>query len=58
MHLTDEVNFWQPPDLPLANHVHRLISRDGSLRSMDGPEPQARGHALLHESVILLQNIV
>src|SRR5262249_53161619 len=58
MHLTEDVSLCQPPDLSLANHIHCLISRDGSQRSVDGSEPQAGGHALLHESVILLQHII
>ena len=53
MHLTRDVTFCQPPDLPLANHIHCLISRDGSQCSLDGSEPEAGGHALLDESVIL-----
>ena len=58
MHLTEDVSLCQPPDLSLANHIHCLISRDGSQRSIDGSEPQADRHPLLHESVILLQHII
>ena len=58
MHLAEDVILGQPADLPFSNHVHRLIARDGSQRPVVGSEPQAGGDALLHESVILLQNVV
>src|SRR6516162_6672828 len=58
MYLTQDVTFCQPPNLSLANHIHGFVSRDGTQCSLDGSEPEAGGHALLHESMILLQNII
>ena len=56
--LADDVALRQPFHLAFADHVHGLVSGDGSDRPVDGSEPQAGGNSLLHKSMILFQHIV
>ena len=56
--LASDIAFRQPPDLPFADHVHRLIAGNGSQRPIDGPEPQSDRDSSLEESVVLLEHIV
>src|SRR5258705_3661048 len=56
--LADDVALRQPFHLSFANHVHGLVSGNGSDRPVGGSEPQAGGDSLLHESMILLQDII
>src|SRR6266705_6820468 len=56
--LPNDVALGQPFHLSFANHVHGLIARDGSDRPVGGSKPQAGGDSLLHESMILLQDII
>ena len=56
--LTNDIALCQPAHLSLADHVHRLVSLDRSQRIIDGSEPEAGGDPLLHESMILLQDII
>jgi hypothetical protein len=45
MHLAEDVILCQLAELPFANHVHRLIARDGSQRPVEGSEPQSAASA-------------
>ena len=56
--LTRGIALRQPPDLPLADHVHRLITGDGPQGTLHRSEPLTGRHSSLKESVILLQHIV
>src|SRR5215475_6920525 len=58
MDLASNIAFCQAPDLPFADHVHRLITGDGSQGAFHRSEPQAGRHSSLKESMILLQHIV
>src|SRR5262249_44797323 len=58
MDLTGGIALSQPPDLPLADHVHRLISGDGPQRALHRSGPLIGRHSSLKESVIFLQHIV
>jgi len=57
-HVPDYIALRQPPDLPLPDHVHRLVACDSSQRTIDGSEPEAGRNPLPDETVILLQYIV
>src|SRR5215813_6783072 len=56
--LADNVGLRQPSDLPLADDVHRLVRYDRVQRAVDGSEPLAGNHPLLHKPMVLLNHIV
>ena len=56
--LPKDVALLQPPDLPLANHVHRLNTLNGSPRRVKCPEPLHGSDPAFDRPVILLHHIV
>jgi len=56
--LSDNITLWQPAHLSFAGHVHGFVALDRSQCAIDGSEPKAGGGALLHESIILLQDFI
>src|SRR3954451_7735578 len=53
--LADNVALRQPPDLPLSDDVHCLVTRDGVQCAVHGPEPLAGDDTLLHKTVVIVQ---
>src|SRR5215469_18875222 len=47
-----------PADLTFADDVHGLVSRYRVQRAIDGSEPLASHDRLLHETMILLKDVV
>jgi len=47
-----------PPRLPLADHVHRLVSRNRSLRCSELAKALLGLHSSFDRSMILLQDVV
>lgn len=47
-----------PPNLPLTQHVHRLITLDGSLRRPEFAEPLLGVHPAFDRTMVLLENVV
>ena len=56
--LSDNIALCQPAHLSLADHVHCLVPLDRPQRAIHGSEPEAGSDAILHESMILLQDII
>jgi hypothetical protein len=56
--LPDHIALRQPPDLPLADQMHRLITVCRPQCPFWRPEPQTRRNALLDESMVLLNDVV
>ena len=52
--LADYISLSQPPDLTFSDHVHRLISTYRAYRTGHRTKPEASGHPLLDESMVLL----
>src|ERR1044072_216064 len=57
-YLSNDIALCEPAHLPLTNHVHRLVPLDRSQRTIHRSEPEAGSNPLLHEAMILLQNII
>src|SRR5713101_7802345 len=58
LNLTPNISSAHPPNLPFPQHVHRLITLNGSLRRLEFSEPLLGIHPAFDRSVILLQDIV
>ena len=58
LNLTPNISSAHPPNLPLPQHVHRLITLNGSLRRLEFSEPLLGVHAAFDRAVILLEDIV
>src|ERR1700694_4230783 len=58
LNLTPNIRFAHPPNLPLPQHVHRLIPLNRSLRRLEFSEPLLGVYATFDRAVILLQDIV
>src|SRR4051794_18164156 len=56
--LAKDVALSQPPDLPLANHVHRLNTLNRLPRRVKRPEASTRSYAAFDRPMILLHHIV
>src|SRR5712691_1345891 len=58
LNLTPNISSAHPPNLPLPQHVHSLITLNGSLRRLEFSEPLLGVHPAFDRSVVLLQNVV
>ena len=58
LNLTPNIRSAHPPNLPLPQHVHRLITLNGSLRRLEFSEPLLGVHPPFDGSVVLLENVV
>src|ERR1700674_4072359 len=58
LNLTPNISSAHPLNLPLPQHVHRLITLNGSLRRLEFSEPLLGVHPAFDRSVVLLQNVV
>ena len=58
LNLTLNIRPTQPPKLPFPDHVHRLISLNGSPRRLELSESLLGVHAPFDGSMVLLQDIV
>ena len=58
LNLTPNIRSAHPPNLPLPQHVHRLITLNGSLRRLEFSEPLLGVHPAFDRSVVLLENVV
>jgi hypothetical protein len=56
--LSENVALLQPPDLPLANHVHRLNTLNRPPRRVKRPEALTCSYAAFDRPMILLHHIV
>jgi hypothetical protein len=58
LNVTPNIRPAHPPNLPLPQHVHRLITLNGSPRRLEFSEPLFGIHAPFDRAMILLQDIV
>jgi hypothetical protein len=58
LNLPPNIRATHPPNLSLADHVHRLIPLDDVARRVKVAESLFRLHATLNRSMILLQDVV
>ena len=56
--LPNHITLGQPPDLPFPDQMHHFVTIDRPQCSFCRPEPQTRRHALLDESMVLLNDVV
>ncbi len=58
LNLTPNISSAHPPNLPLPQHVHRLITLNGLLRRLEFSEPLLGVHPAFDRSVVLLESVV
>jgi len=58
LNLTPNIRSAHPPNLPLPQHVHRLITLNRSLRRLEFSEPLLGVYPAFDRAMILLQDIV
>src|SRR5229473_6778431 len=58
LNLTPNISSAHPPNLSLPQHVHRLITLNGSLRRLEFSESLLGVHSAFDRSVVLLENVV
>ena len=56
--LTADISFAHPPNLPLAEHIHRLVTLNRPSRSLEFPEPLFGVYSTLDRSMVLFQDVV
>ena len=56
--LLDDIAFCQPPDLPFADLVHRLVALNRSQRPIHAAKSQTRRDTLFDEPMILFEHVV
>jgi hypothetical protein len=56
--LTSDISFADPPNLPLAEHIHRLVTLKRSSRSLEFPKPLLGVYSTLDCSMVLFQDVV
>ena len=57
LNLTPNISSAHPPNLPLPDHVHRLITLNRSLRRLEFPESLLGVHPAFDRAVALLGNV-
>jgi hypothetical protein len=58
LNLTPNIRSAHPPNLPLPQHVHRLITVNRSPRRLEFSEPLLGVHPAFDRSVVLFENVV
>jgi hypothetical protein len=56
--LAEKFTFRQPPDLTLSDDVHCFVSRDRAQCSFHRPETLTGQDPLLHETMILFDDVI
>jgi hypothetical protein len=56
--LSDHIAFFEPADLTFTDNVHRLVSRNRTQCAVRRTEPLTGQHALLHKTMVLLNDVV
>src|ERR1700693_5563841 len=56
--LTEDILPAHPTNLPLPDHVNRLLALDRSPRRLKLPKSQLGSHPAFDRSVVLLQNVI
>jgi hypothetical protein len=56
--LTADISFAYPPNLPLAEHIHRFVTLNRPSRSLEFPEPLLGVYSTLDRSMVLFQDVV
>ena len=56
--LSHHVPLSQPPNLPLADQMHRFVTLNGAPSSFRRAESQTRGNSLLDKTVVLFDDVV